>query len=273
MQAIGDSPLGPFTKVQPEDQGFIIVPSFDVDVHTVGHHAFFELDGELYIAYHTYKISETNALQSRFFAFDRVEWAYNDKGQYLMHTNGPTKTIQPLPFGASGYENVAEYAKVSVSGSKSDPKLLNDNLMPQSDEDVIKEFTANGTVDITLTFDDYVTARAILIYNSYDYNKIFKKIERIEFYYAEEVAGETRTDIAYIENLGFNLDHYLVPKTYLGFFGDDEPTEEDKVMRPSSAAIAEFDEIRINKVKITVKKASGKKALNLSEIVILGRVQ
>ena len=145
--------------------------------------------------------------------------------------------------------------------------------MPQSDEDVIKEFTANGTVDITLTFDDYVTARAILIYNSYDYNKIFKKIERIEFYYAEEVAGETRTGIAYIENLGFNLDHYLVPKTYLGFFDDEEPTEADKVIRPSSAAIAEFDEIRINKVKITVKKASGKKALNLSEIVILGRVE
>lgn len=43
------------------------------------------------------------------------------------------------------------------------------------------------------------------------------------------------------------------------------------VMRGGTSAVAEFDEIEINKVKITVKKASGKIALAISDIVVLGK--
>ncbi len=269
--AIGDSPLGPFTKIQPSDDGFMNCPKFDMDVHSSGHHAFFELDGDLFIAYHTYQTYGGGNIKSRYFAFDKVEWTYNAKGQYIMHTNGPTNTIQPLPKAISGYENVARLAKVSTTKNQNDATLLNDGLIAQEIDDCVKEFSVNGDVEITLSFDEYVTARAILVYNSCDYDTIFESVEKIEFWYEDEKDGKKNTGIAYIKDLGFNLDHYLVPKMYLGFFEDDVLPEEEKVIRNCGAAIAEFDEIKVNKVKIKIKKGNSKAALNISDIVILGK--
>ena len=52
---------------------------------------------------------------------------------------------------------------------------------------------------------------------------------------------------------------------------NEDEKEEFMVMRPCVSATAEFDEIEINKVTITIKKGKGKSAVGISEIVVLGK--
>lgn len=268
-QAIGDSPLGPFTKVQPEHGGLLACPQMREDIHGCGHHAFFEVGGELFIGYHTYEIVDTTSIGSRFFALDKVEWMYNDVGQYIMHSNGPAKSIQPLPSASSGYKNLAQDASITVIGKaeNSSTAYLNDGLIPHSDSDLAKEFSASDDAVIILDFEDYVTARAIMIYNSFDHTKAFENISRIEFYYRKEVKGTVGTGMAYINELGYDKEGSLIPKEYLEY---KEETDFGQ-MRPGSSAIAEFDELEVNCIKIFVKKPSDNTAVNISEIVVLGK--
>jgi hypothetical protein len=116
-QAISDSPLGPFTKVQPQYGGFAITPGDLWDIHGSGHHCFFEVEGELFVAHHTYIITTGSSIGSRYFSFSEVEWVTDENGTELMRANGPHKTLQPLPNAASKYENVAENATVKVNGT------------------------------------------------------------------------------------------------------------------------------------------------------------
>ncbi|MBQ5602439.1 MAG: family 43 glycosylhydrolase [Clostridia bacterium] len=268
-QAIGDSPLGPFTKIQPEHGGLLACPQTKEDIHGCGHHAFFEIGGELFIGYHTYEITDTTSIGGRFFGLDKVEWMYNDVGQYIMHSNGPAKSIQPLPSASSGYENLAPSANVTVSGNleKSNIARLNDRLIAHSESDLAKEFSSSEDVVITLDFEDYITARAIMIYNSLDSAKAFDNISRIEFYYRKEVNGTVATGMAYINDLGYDKEGSLIPKDYLEY---KEETNFDQI-RPCSASIAEFDELEVNCIKIFVKKPAGKTEVNISEIVVLGK--
>ncbi|MBQ9692897.1 MAG: family 43 glycosylhydrolase [Clostridia bacterium] len=273
-QAIGDTPLGPFTKIQPEDGGLLSCPEIKVDIHGCGHHAFFEVGGELYIAYHTYEIVDErkNFLGSRYFAFDKVEWMYNDKGQYIMYSNGPTKNIQPLPAASSGYENIAPYAKVSASNvpEGSDPKWLNDKLIPHSEDDLVKEFfVSEAGTKVTFDFDGYVTARAVMVYNSYDFEKAFDKIVQIDFYYRKEIDGKTYTGKAVIYNVEFDFDANFIPEDYLKYNGERNLDQ----LRPCSAAIAEFNEIEVSRIDISIRKESSKEFVSVPEIVILGKAE
>jgi len=197
-----------------------------------------------------------------------VEWTYNEKGQYVMYSNGPTKNIQPLPAASSGYKNLAPLASVSATlGNAENCALLNDGLIAHSSSSIAKEFTVDGDTVITLKFDKYVKARAILIYNSYEYNNCFESIERIEFTYRKEINGEMRTGVAYIDDLGFNFDKNKIPEDYLEY--QREPQKDQ--LRPCSAAIAEFNELEIIEIKISVKKLPLQKMLNISEITVLGK--
>ena len=267
-QAVSDSPLGPFTKIQPEDGGFINVPEDIWDIHGSGHHAFFEVGGELYIAYHTYQITSGTSIAKRYFAFDKIEWDYNEDGLYLMRSNGPSKSINPLPEDVSGYKNVATEANVTVSGNASaSASLLNDKIIANREADSDRLLSFSDSIEITLTFDEYVNARAIMIYNSYDYCSAFSIIDRIEFYYRKEIDGKIYFGTAYIENLEFNFANSLIPESYLS------AKEESNLLqlRPSCSAIAEFDEIEINCVKIYATNRNIDGASALSEIVILGK--
>lgn len=269
-QAVGDTPLGPFTKIQPEDGGLLSCPEMKVDIHGCGHHAFFEVGGELYIAYHTYEIVDATSIASRYLAIDKVEWMYNEKGQYIMYANGPTKNIQPLPAATSGYENIAPLAKVSATnvadGSKAE--WLNDKLIAHSDDDLVKEFSASGESVITLKFDEYVTARAIMFYNSYDYKKTFDSIDRIEFSYRKEIDGKMYTGVAVIEDLGFDFDANAIPEDYLRYRGESDMDQ----IRPCSSAIAEFNEIEIDQIKVFVSAPNTQELVNISEITVLGKM-
>lgn len=274
-QAIADSPLGPYTKIQPEDGGLVCSPGTDWDIHSSGHHSFFEVGDELWIVYHSYPVLGIDGIGSRAQCFERVYFTTNDKGQTVMHANGPTKVIQPLPEAVSGYKNIAPLAEVKATNmvKESNVSYLTDQLIAMHNEtginDNVPEFEAKGNTEITLTFSDYVTARAIMIYNSQDYMKIFTEIDRIEFSYRDENGN---TGMAYIDDLAFNLDANLVPLDYL--LSDDEMEFIDDsyyTMRVGGAAVAEFNELSINKIKIKIKKASGKDGLNISDIVVLGK--
>lgn len=275
MQATGESPLGPFTKVQPRDGGAVCSPAVDWDIHSSGHHSFFEVKDELWIVYHSYEILGADGKGARAQSFERVQFYTNAKGQTLMHANGPTKVIQPLPEAVSGYKNVAPLAEVKATGAAkgSSAAYLNDALIPMhADElmnDNIPEFEAKGNTEIKLSFSDYVTVRAIMIYNSLDYTKIFSEIDRIEFSY-KNAAGET--GIAYIENLGFNLEANMVPLDYL--LTEEEMEDIDDswfTMRAGGAAVAEFNELSVNEIKIKIKKGKDKNGLNVADIVVLGK--
>lgn len=274
-QAIADSPLGPYTKIQPEDGGLVCSPGTDWDIHSSGHHSFFEVGDELWIVYHSYPVLGIDGIGSRAQCFERVYFTTNDKGQTVMHANGPTKVIQPLPEAVSGYKNIAPLAEVKATNmvKESNVSYLTDQLIAMHNEtginDNVPEFEAKGNTEITLTFSDYVTARAIMIYNSQDYMKIFTEIDRIEFSYRDENGN---TGMAYIDDLAFNLDANLVPLDYL--LSEDEMEFIDDsyyTMRAGGAAVAEFNELSINKIKIKIKKASGKDGLNISDIVVLGK--
>ncbi len=268
IQAIGDSPLGPFTKVQPEDGGFVITPGELWDIHSSGHHCFFEADGELFIGYHTYTINSDTTFIRRYFGMAEVTWVYNDNGEYLMRANGPTKVIQPLPKASSDYENLVDGATFTTEsdGLVSDAKTLTDGLITLRENDGSAEFEFTDRTVLSLEFDDYVTARAILIYNSYDYLHSFDNIEKIEVTYRKAIVGKYYYGTAYIEDIGFNFDDHLIPISYFLTNGETNVNQ----LRPGGAAIAEFAKLEINSIKITVNPTDRSESCRISEIVILG---
>ena len=279
-QATATSPLGPFTKVQGADGGIICSPGTDWDMNSSGHHSFIEIGDELWIVYHSYPVSNTGALGNRGQGFDRVFMHENNKGQKVLHANGPTKTIQALPEAVSGYKNVAPLATVTAThaAAGSDAKLLTDNLIAMhSSEDAssflsdnISEFEVDGkeTV-ITLDFDDYVTARAIMVYNSGVFMDSFTGIEKIEMAFRD---ANGKTGIAVINNLGFCVNANIVPLDFI--YSPEELEDIDETyytMRSGGAAIAEFNEISVNKIRLTIKKGEKRDGLKINEIVVLGK--
>ena len=267
-QAIGDSPLGPFTKIQPDDGGFIVVPGDLWDIHSSGHHCFFEAEGELFVGYHTYTINSDTTCKKRYFGMAKVEWVYNESGDYIMRANGPSKDVQPLPEASSEYENLAPDAECRIVGGDSENAFaLTDGLIPLRDNDFSTEFKFNGTADIIFDFGDYVTARALVIYNSYDYKYSFDNIERVEFTYRKKISGKYYYGTAYIEDIGFNFEKYLIPQYYLLAKGETNMNQ----LRPMGAAIAEFDELEVCSVKITVDSTDRSDICRIGEIILLGK--
>lgn len=280
IQAIGDTPMGPFEKIQPDKGGLVVCPGPDSDMNSSGHHSFVNVGDQMYVVYHTYPVDPyTGALAGRGHAFNEVVWMENEDGLLLMHANGPNNTLTPLPTFISGYENVAPLAKATATNGieGTDAKYLNDGLIKYHSEfefdDLVEMYTAKGTTNITLTFDDYVIARSILIYNSNKYEDIFREIKRIEFSYMDENGN---TGIAYINNLKFDFEDHITPLTlFLSEEEVDQMSEEEKedyyVIRAGGAAIAEFDELKINKVKLTIAPPKGKSHVSISDIFIMGK--
>ena len=267
-QAVGDSPLGPFTKLQPDEGGFIITPGDLWDIHGSGHHCFFEADGELFIAYHTYTINSDTTFNKRYFGMAKVEWIYNEDGVYIMRANGPSKDIQPLPNAASEYENIIGDAECNVTSGSSykNTASLTDGLITLRENDGSVEFEFKGTAKIAFTFDEYVTARAIMIYNSYDYEYCFDNIAKIEFTYRKLIEGKYYYGTAYIEDLGFDIEYHLIPQYYLLGKGETNMLQ----LRPTGAAIAEFDELEIISVTVSIEAKDPSSVCRISEIMLLG---
>ena len=101
------------------------------------------------------------------------------------------------------YKNIAGQAKVKATNvaEGSSANLLTDGVIKIfSWDEFLDEFTTDkkGKTTITLTFDDYVTVRALMVYNSYDYNYHWESIDRVEMDFTRTVNGSTVTGLSLI---------------------------------------------------------------------------
>ena len=250
-QAIADSPLGEFRKLSKEEGGYILTADGRDDVSAPGHHSFVYYKDEIYIVYHAHWDTVTHTGQ-RGFAADRIYLTKNNDGQLVMQCNGPTATVMPLIGKDMEYKNIAQDATVTATKCKKDTiGYLNDGeIAVYSFVDFVKEFESTGESKITMTFDDYRTVRALMVFNSKDSDRIFHSIEKIELYYEDDAGGKNR---AVMKDIRFDEENLV---TELG------------VVTRCASAIAEFDELRVNKIVFTFHESTD---FNISEIFVLGK--
>jgi hypothetical protein len=265
VQAVADAPLGPYTKLRYEDGGVILSADGGGWDHVsgTGHHSFIQAGDELLIYYHEH-VERVTGGQVRAFALDRVTWVQNGAGDTVLYVNGPTWSIQPQLHIKSEYKNIAGDAVITATNAKdgSDVSALNDGLLSlYSFIDYVPEFRAkNGETVITIKFADYRAAAAIMIYNSKTFDEAFGRISRIEFDFKND---KVKSGIAYIDDLAFDWNFYQ------NWFNDS--------MRPGGSATAEFDELLVKEIRVTIKTAlpdgvtADDFAVAVSEITILGK--
>lgn len=263
-QAIGDSPLGPFRKL-PQYPATVMGKNDTNDYATgTGHHAFVEVEGELFCAFYVHAdpySGKTSDTDGRIYAFDRVKTIEDPTYGTLLYGNGPTKSVQPKPYVASGYKNVAGKATVSATDAdKGTLKYVNDDIFVTHAYFEDREFSAKGKTTITLKFAEPQTVGAVMVYNSFNYDYAFSKIDAITFRLAEKPAWfnlGNYTDSCYIENIPFNTDYY---------------DGVNKFMRQGGAAIASFDDIKVTEISITIsEKIEGEGEIRVSDVVVLGK--
>ena len=256
--AVSDSPLGAFVKLDTKDGQPIVGIDSDFDhMGGTGHHSFVQCGDEYFMMYHAFS-NRTNINDGRTLAFDRMTFAYNESlGYDLMYGNGPTYSLQPLPYTVTGYQNLAKDAVITADGiaDGSRASYLNDGRFTINYDNDFDFVSASNTVTVTIDFGKEVALNAIMVYNGRDIYQAFSSIDVIRF---ESAEGNY-----YIDNLTF-------PKAYIG----------DGIMRPGGAAIAEFNTIKANKIvmKITKKIAAelfpdrpDAAGVSISEIVVLGK--
>lgn len=258
-QAVSHSPFGPFKKV-PVEKGGTVITTDGISVYTAssGHHSFIEIGDELYIGYHTF-YNDTDISEARKIKFDKVEFVTNEEGLEVMYANGPTVSLQPIPAGISGYENKARSAQVYASNvtESSHPYWLNDGTIMMHENSVVKECEfQKGNSSITLKWNEYVDAKAIMVYNSRDYEKAFTKIDNILIHFKGKDGREYTCDTGEIK---FNFDIY----SSLDF----------KLMFAGASSTIEFDNLLINRIDIYFSSSNGGDSapIAISEITVLGR--
>lgn len=278
-QAVGDSPLGEFRKLSEAEGGILLSADASLrdDVSGTGHSTILTAGGNDYIVYHAHN-SVAAGGSSRHVAIDEIKWITieDEEGNALdiMYANGPTTGVQPLPEFASGYANIAPEAEVSATAlaEGSSASYLTDGLLSVNRyanydmvERYVREAEFGEETTITLKFDGYRAMRALMIYNSKNMDSAFFDITRIEFDCRRE-DGSLVTK--YIDNLAFDWQAYT-------------SVDDVDVIRPAAAAIAEFDEMECDEIRITVTPATqeqipvhglnGLAELALSEIRVLGK--
>lgn len=257
-QAISTSPTGPFRKI-PVDKGGVIITTDGLGTYTnsSGHHSFIKVGDELFISYHTF-LNDSDISEARKIRFDRVSFVVNEDGLPLIYANGPTVTLQPLPSAVSGYKNIAPSAHIEASNvhENSDIYWLNDGTLKIHDNSIVDECEFNnGKSVISLTFNDYQTIKAIMVYNSNDFYKTFKEIDNIRLYLKKD-GIETISDTGVIP---FNYHEYsLIDQDY-------------KTVFAGASSTIEFNDLEVNKIEITVSKSYGESILGISEIQVLGK--
>ena len=231
--AVSDSPLGTYTKSETnplinakEDWAFISGP---------GHCSFFKsVDGsETFIAYHSHLDVET-AGAVRKINFDRITF---ENG--VMVANGPSSSPQLLPSGSSKYYNIAKEASVE-SNKGGNVAVLTDGLINYNYDRLDREYECDSKTKITFTFDKEVHIKAIMVYDSADYNLSGGS-------FSVDFSKDSVSDVWFNPAFKF-IDKY-----------------DYEIKTPGTAGIIQFKDIKTSKVTLTF--ASG---ISLSEIVIVG---
>lgn len=260
--AIGSSPLGVFEKVMEENGNPIIGIEAHMDhMGGTGHASFVKVGEELFAVYHAHKNRAAGNGTPRAIAIDRVVFAYNEKlGCDMLYGNGPTYSIQPLPTLVTGYRNIISEATVSASGGDNATlKYLTDGLITTNASVSGMEFKANGETEIVISFPTPKTIRAVMVYNSYDYEYAFSSLDYVELKLSEkptswvgEFTGSTR-----MCDIPFNNEYV---------------NTREQFMCPGGAALVEFGEAKVTEIRVKVSKSFEEqiKGIHISDIVVLG---
>ena len=264
-QAVSDNVLGPYRKLTEAEGGLLLSGGVagSQEISGTGHHSFITLGDKMYVIYHRHD-NFTAAGTARNHAIDEIKWiTVKDKdGNDLevMYANGPTCSVQPRLEAYSEYRNIALEAK--VSGSE-DADCLNDDLLSiykygdVTFMDYIRETTITKTTTFTFDFDKAKTVRAVMVYNSKQENTVFTGIARMEFLCEED--GEEVVRV--IEDVPFG-SQFLQANDYDGSV---------YYVTPGAAAYAEFDELNVKSIKITVEIPEGQTSVGISEVRIIGK--
>lgn len=265
--AVSESPVGPFRKLTEKEGGLLLCSSStgSRSISGAGHHSFTTLGDQLYITYHRHRDYLVGGAD-RYTATDEVKWItvkdINGNDMEVPYVNGPTDSLQPLPEAYSGYQNVAGKAKVSSSSKNVETSYLTDGLLSVHKTanlefmNYIRETQIESTTTFTFDFGKSQFIRAIMIYNSALEENIFTNISSIELILAD---GNTRL----MRDIKFDMEQYCA----LGGQNGDRIL----YVMPGAAVFAEFYDIEVKSVKITVDKPSNQEKVGLSEIRILGK--
>lgn len=264
-QAVSDNILGPYRKLTEAEGGLLLSGGVagSQEISGTGHHTFVTLGDKMYVIYHRHD-NFTAAGTARNHAIDEIKWiTVKDKdGNDLevMYANGPTCTVQPRLEAYSDYKNIA--LEAAVSGSE-DAKYLNDDLLSiykYADitfMEYIKETMIEKTTTFTFDFEEARTVRAIMIYNSKNENTCFRNISKVEFV-CEEDGKEV---IRCIENIKFSEEYYRA----------NDLDDSIYYVVPGASAYAEFNELNVKTIKVTVEVPEGQENVGISEVRIIGK--
>lgn len=265
--AVSESPTGPFRKLT-EAEGGLLLCSSTTESQTVsgaGHHSFATLGDQLFIIYHRHNDYNVGG-SARYTATDEIKWItvkdINGQDMDIPYVNGPTDSMQPMPAGYSGYKNIAEGMEVACTDASAEATCVTDGLLSvhkTADEtfmSYIRETYITETSTFTFNFDAPQTIRAVMVYNSAFESSIFYNISEIELTLAD---GGTRV----MRDIPFDIEQYC---TIGG-------ADNDRVIyvKSGAAAFAEFYDIEVTGVKITVEVPEGQERVGISEIRILGK--
>ncbi len=258
-QAVAGSPLGDYEKVAVEDGGTLLATDSDWEkLQSAGHHCFIRCGEKLMIAYHTF-YDRRSIEEGRALAVDEIHFVKNSQGLEVMHTNGPTYSLQPLPEAISGYANIAPDATISAStvAAGSDIAYLTDGLIKVHRDDLVKEFETETVSEktlatINLKYEDWVNVRSLLLYNSLYYDKSAAQLAYVK------MNVKTEGGSAWVEAKNINFNY--------AWNSDSRST-----MYPGGAFMMEFDEMPVNEIEIGIVLSSGMPMVALGEIVVLGK--
>lgn len=264
-QAVADSPLGPYRKLTEEEGGVLLSGSVagSMEVSGTGHHSFVTVGEQLYMVYHRHD-DAAKAGAARHHCIDEVKWItvkdIDGKDLEVMYINGPTNSVQPKIEAYSDYVNIADEAV--VSGTE-DVSYLTDGLLSTfkygntAFMEHIKETTITKTTTFTFDFETARAVRAIMVYNSKLENTSFLKVSDVQLV-CEENGEEV---VRYIDGMEFSSE----------FYKQNEIDHSIYYIVPGAAAYAEFDELNVKSVKITVEVPKNQEAVGISEVRILGK--
>lgn len=278
--AISENPDGPFRKLREEEGGLLLcsMTTESTTVSGAGHHSFITRDGISYIIYHRH----TDYLKGgpdRYTAMDEMTWItvkdIDGNDMEIPYTNGPTDSMQPLPFWYSGYKNIANEAEVTAAPANAkktwesleaeEPELeyLTDGILSvhKTANSTFMSYIGETVIPVSTTFTfDFETAqtlRAVMVYNSAFEDMIFLNISSMEFTLED---GSVRV----IRDVKFNVGRYCETS------GDNN--EYIDYVLSGAAAFAEFYDVKVKSLKITVEVPDGQNEVGISEIKILGKV-
>ncbi len=278
MQAVGDSPLGPFRKLTDAENGMLLSNDLGEN-HAVGgpgHHSFFTVnvngENKLMIAYHAHTNLYTYA--DRAVRFDEVKWVTVDgadgKPLDVMHVNGPTVTAQPS-FGIG-----KEYG--DVSGALESIELLRGELAEGSAaENMIDGVFSCFTASSQAFEEKYAAAASVVQTSTFEIAlKSPQELRGILFYNSnsDETAFESIKNVAFVCEENGREKVYLIPELKYSYDCNhiyNEVTERYYIIF-GGGCYAEFASLQnVKAIRFTVEVPKGQKSAAVQEVAIVGK--